>query len=97
MYDTLIVHDSNIVSRYAYMIERRMNRILDLKRILENSESYGYKVDLEQVAFALKSEAECLDDIIKELQAGAKSTFLGPELENIRKKYVEEVVGDAAE
>jgi len=97
MGDTLIVHDSNIVSRYAYMIEQRMNRISDLKRILEHPDSYGYKVDLELVASRLIDEAECLDDIIKELRSGEKSMFLGPELEKIKKTYVEEVIGNAAE
>lgn len=93
----LAVHSGNIISRYAYLLEKRVEAIKDMTRILEHPETYGYKVDLEQVASALKSEAECLDDIIKELQAGAKSIFLGPELEKIKKTYVEEVIGNAAE
>ena len=88
----LTVHSRNIISRYAYMLEQRIETVKDLKRILEHPETYGYKVDLEQVASRLTDEVECLGDIIEELQAGAKSMFIGPELEKIRKTYVEEVI-----
>ena len=94
---TLIVHSDNIISRYAWLIEKRMQGIDEKRQILQHPERYGHKLDLGMVESAMKFDAECLQDLVSTLMDGSKSPFIAPDLDKILANYVTEVIGDAAE
>lgn len=72
MANALIVHDDSVISRVAYLIEKRKRNIRRYEAILSGKdENYeNYHVNPEAVKQALETERWMLSDLIEDVQDG---------------------------
>lgn len=84
----LIIHDDSTISRVAWLLEQRKERITRYKLILSgNKDAAGdeyYNVNREAIEKALEIEKQLLDDLIDDIL----DDLFVPELHKIRDQYV---------
>ena len=87
MADVLTVHDDSIISRVAWLIEQRKERIRLCERILssrpEDLPPEYYRVNREAVQKELDTERWLLADLIEDIEDG----LLSRELKEIEQTY----------